>query len=83
MPRRSPTAALSLAELASLRQIAGGSSRSISREHLDTLLDMDLVHFSLSGLAITDLGRPRLEPKDGEAWPGAPATNPLDYLPDK
>ena len=83
MPRRSPTAALSPAELASLRQIASGSSRSIAREHLDTLLDMELVYFGLSGLAISDLGRQRLEREDRDAWRGAQASNPFDRSPDK
>jgi len=81
--RRSPNASLSPTELASLRQIAGGSSKSIAREHLDTLLDMELVYFGLSGLAVTDHGRQRLEREDRESWRGAPASNPFDRSPDK
>jgi hypothetical protein len=74
---------LSPTEFASLRQIANGLSKTVSREHIDTLIDMELVHFGLSGLAVTDRGQLRLEREDPEAWRGAPATNPFDRSPDK
>jgi hypothetical protein len=74
---------LSPTEFASLRQIANGLSKAVSREHIDTLLDMELVHFGLSGLAVSDRGRQRLEREDPEAWRGAPASNPFDRPPGK
>lgn len=77
--RRSPTAPLSLAEIASLRQLAADAGRSVPDSHRSLLLAMGLIAQPSEGaVVVTDLGLKRLaQQAHAVNWPRAKAANPF------
>lgn len=77
--RRSPYAALSPTEFASLRRVANGLINTVPREHHDLFLNMGLAQLDgLDGLALTAHGQLRLEWEDRYPRRVAPAPNQGD-----
>jgi hypothetical protein len=67
--QRSPIAALSPTEFASLRSIATGIIHAIPPQHIDLLLKMELIEVGgFNGFVLTDHGRRRLPLQDAHAW---------------
>lgn len=63
--QRSPSAPLSPAEFASLRQLAVGLTKTVPAPHIELLLKMDLIERGgFDGFVLTDQGRRRLPLQD-------------------
>jgi hypothetical protein len=57
---RGLTAPLSQAQLGSLRDLASGAVSALPTEHMQRLLNLDLIEKTADGVAVTELGRKRL-----------------------
>ena len=61
MRRRSPNASLSSAEVSSLRRVASGLAKFLSKDARELLMSMGLISLTLGGrLVLTEVGKRRL-----------------------
>ena len=82
MPRRSPNASLSPAEVSSLRRVASGLAKFLSSDARELLMSMGLISLTLGGrLVLTEEGKQRLAAESARQPARAQMPNPFERPP--